>query len=127
MTPLVTNKRSSQMTDESGTFQSGDGEAYRDGTPSPKRSRYDSSGDIDSSEEGSVHLSMPQTQFEIEINSHHDTGSPTQDIEAHDLAGPTFAVIEEQVSATAVWRLQAHCTVPCINHSFVYYFPCTSP
>eukprot|EP00731_Ephydatia_muelleri_P012322 Em0006g1216a len=84
------------MTDESGTFQSGDGEAYRDGTPSPKRSRYDSSGDIDSSEEGSVHLSMPQTQFEIEINSHHDTGSPTQDIEAHDLAGPTFAVIEEQ-------------------------------
>ena len=84
------------MTDESGTFQNGDGEAYRDGTPSPKRSRYDSSGDIDSSEEGSVHLSMPQTQFEIEINSHHDAGSPTQDIEAHDLAGPTFAVIEEQ-------------------------------
>lgn len=84
------------MTDESGTFQSGDGEGYRDGTPSPKRSRYDSSGDIDSSDDGSVHISMPQTQFEIEINSHHDTGSPTQDIEAHDLAGPTFAVIDEQ-------------------------------
>lgn len=85
------------MTDESGTFQSGDGEEYHDGTPSPKRSRYDSSGDIDSSDDGSVHLTMPPTQFEIEINSHHDTGSPTQDIEAHDLAGPTFAVIEEQV------------------------------
>ena len=99
MTHLVTSKRrlSFAMTDESGTFQSGDGEEYRDGTPSPKRSRYDSSGDIDSSDDGSVHLTMPPTQFEIEINSHHDTGSPTQDIEAHDLAGPTFAVIEEQV------------------------------
>lgn len=96
------------MTDESGTFQNGDGEAYRDGTPSPKRSRYDSSGDIDSSEEGSVHLSMPQTQFEIEINSHHDAGSPTQDIEAHDLAGPTFAVIEEQVSGVETCKRALH-------------------
>ena len=52
-----------------------------------------------------VHITVPQTQFEIEINSGggEEGDSPCEGIhpiQAHNLSGPTFEVIHQEVRAT---------------------------
>ena len=85
---------------ESGSFETQ--ASYLEG-PSPKRARYDGQPEIVSVSDdgGAVTITVPQTQFEIEINSQQDEeecGSPSDDIpqiQAGDLAGPAFEVIHE--------------------------------
>ena len=89
---------------ESGSFETRE-ETYLEEAPSPKRARYEE-GEIEETtivqegEDGSMHITVPQTQFEIEINSQAEGGSPTEgihQIQAQDLSGPAFGVIQEQV------------------------------
>ena len=83
---------------QSGSFEPDD-DAY--GASSPKRARFEGhEQEIITTEEGDeVVVTVPQTQFEIEINSQTDDGgSPAeniQQIQAHGLSGPTFGVIHD--------------------------------
>ena len=89
---------------ESGSFETTGESGYLDQSPSPKRARFDEQelGEAEYVEEGEVQedgsLTVPQTQFEIEINSHQEGGSPSDgigEIHAQDLGGPAFGVIHD--------------------------------
>ena len=109
---------------ESGPFEQAD--MASDGSyltsPSAKRARFDDSANVDevaqvtevetveedampSEIDHTVTITVPSSQFEIEINSQNDTGSPTEigAIQSGDLSGPAFGIVHE----TQVWKITA--------------------
>jgi len=100
---------------ESGSFETQ--ASYLEDGPSPKRARYDGQPEIVSVSDdgGAVTITVPQTQFEIEINSQQDEeegGSPSEEIpqiQAGDLSGPAFEVIHEAEVRRSVplWGIKA--------------------
>ena len=100
---------------ESGSFEQ---DVANDGSyltsPSAKRARFEDPGDVGevaqvtevetveeeampSEVDHTVTITVPSSQFEIEINSQNDTSSPTEigHIQTGDLAGPTFGIVHE--------------------------------
>lgn len=81
---------------ESGSFETEEG--YLEEGPSPKRVRYEEpeiedaeTEIVQEDEDGVVHIAVPQTQFEIEINSGQEGGSPEQIAQIQ----PAFGIIQE--------------------------------
>ena len=83
-------------------------------SPSAKRARFDDPSEVDevaqvtevetveedampSEVDHTVTITVPSSQFEIEINSQNDTGSPTEigHIQTGDLAGPSFGLVND--------------------------------
>lgn len=83
-------------------------------SPSAKRARFDDPSEVDevaqvtevetveedampSEVDHTVTITVPSSQFEIEINSQNDTGSPTEigHIQSGDLAGPSFGIVND--------------------------------
>ena len=103
------------MSGESGSFEqdlAGDGGYLT--SPSAKRARFDDPSDVDevaqvtevetveeepmpSEVDHTVTITVPSSQFEIEINSQNESGSPTEigHIQSGDLAGPAFGIVHE--------------------------------
>lgn len=99
------------MSAESGSFERGDESTYLS-SPSPKRARFDEAADIaevtevETIEAGgpndvdhTVTITVPSTQFEIEINSQAELeGSSPDDIgqiQTGDLSGPAFGIVQD--------------------------------
>ena len=83
-------------------------------SPSAKRARFDDPSEVDevaqvtevetveedampSEVDHTVTITVPSSQFEIEINSQNDTGSPPEigHIQTEDLAGPSFGIVHD--------------------------------
>lgn len=75
--------------------------------PSPKRARYEDAEIehaqteiVTTEEDDDAVITVPQSQFEIEINSQQElstSGSPPVQLsQAHDLGGPSFGVIQDE-------------------------------
>lgn len=100
---------------ESGPFEhdmAGDGTYLT--SPAAKRARFEDPSEVDevaqvteietveeetvtSDIDHTVTITVPSSQFEIEINSQNDTSSPTEigQIQTGDLAGPSFGIVHE--------------------------------
>lgn len=94
---------------ESGSFERGDEGTYLS-SPSPKRARFEEAADIaevtevETIEAGgpndvdhTVTITVPSTQFEIEINSQTEGSSPDEigQIQTGDLSGPAFGIVQD--------------------------------
>ena len=102
-------------TNESGAFERTEDGGYFL-APSPKRVRYDQSNGeaadvmnvsevvetVQTDEVGTVTITVPSSQFEIEINSQaeeEDTDEIPQ-IQTADLTGPTFGIVQDSQVAS---------------------------
>ena len=91
-------------------------------SPSAKRARFEDPANVDevaqvtevetveedampSEVDHTVTITVPSSQFEIEINSQNDAGSPTEigTLHSGDLSGPAFGLVHEtQVDKIAI-------------------------